>query len=51
MIEITKERRFKMPSIGDPAPDFTKHDFINDVTFTLSDHAGEVILLSFVWNG
>ncbi len=39
-----------MPSIGDPAPNFTGHDFINGGTFTLADHTGEVILLSFVWN-
>jgi peroxiredoxin len=39
-----------MPGIGDMAPDFTGHDFINDETFVLSDHTGEVILLSFVAN-
>jgi peroxiredoxin len=38
-----------MPEIGDPAPDFTGNDFINSVPFTLSDYAGEVIVLTFVW--
>ncbi|MFX1295653.1 MAG: redoxin domain-containing protein [Promethearchaeota archaeon] len=37
-----------MPIEGDNAPDFSGHDFINDVTFTLSDHLGKIILLSFV---
>lgn len=36
-----------MPTIGDPAPNFTGHDFINDTTFTLADHAGQVTLLCF----
>ena len=40
-----------MPGIGDPAPDFSGHDFINGGTFTLSDHRDEVILLSFVASG
>ena len=40
-----------MPGVGDAAPDFTGSDFINGGTFTLSDHAGEVILLSFVARG
>ena len=38
-----------MPGVGDPAPNFSGHDFINDTTFNLSDHAGKVILLSFIW--
>jgi peroxiredoxin len=38
-----------MPTIGDPAPNFTGNDFINGGAFTLSDHAGKVIILSFVW--
>ena len=37
-----------MPNIGDPAPDFSGNDFINNTPFTLSDHAGKVIVLSFV---
>jgi hypothetical protein len=37
-------------SVGDPAPNFSVHDFINGGTFTLADHAGEVILLAFVWD-
>jgi len=40
-----------MATIGDPAPDFTGHDFINDATFTLSDHLGETILLAFMRMG
>ena len=40
-----------MPSVGDPAPNFTGNDFINGGTFTLSDHSGEVIVLAFVWLG
>jgi len=40
-----------MPGIGDPAPDFSGSDFINGGTFTLSDHAGKVILLCFVSSG
>jgi peroxiredoxin len=32
---------------GDPAPDFSGHDFINGGTFTLSDHAGKTILVVF----
>ena len=38
-----------MPTVGDPAPNFSGHDFINNTAFTLSDHAGEVIVLAFVW--
>ena len=37
-----------MPGVGDPAPNFSGTDFINGVPFTLSDHSGKVILLSFV---
>jgi len=40
-----------MPTVGDPAPDFTGNDFINDMAFTLSDHFGDTILLAFVWLG
>lgn len=40
-----------MPTIGDLAPNFTGHDFINGGTFTLTDYSGKVILLSFLWNG
>ncbi len=37
----------EMASIGDPAPDFSLPDLINGGTFTLSQHAGKVILLFF----
>jgi hypothetical protein len=37
-----------MPGIGDPAPNFSGHDFINDVPFELSDHAGEIIVVAFI---
>ncbi|GEM_PF-2896094 len=40
-----------MATVGDTAPNFSGHDFINNTTFTLSDHAGEVIVLAFVWLG
>jgi peroxiredoxin len=40
-----------MPTIGDPAPDFTGDDFINASTFTLSDHAGDIIVLGFLAGG
>ncbi len=40
-----------MPGIGDPAPNFTGHDFINNKTFTLYDHIGDVVLLSFLAKG
>lgn len=43
-------RRGKM-AIGDPAPNFSKHDFMNGGTYTLSDHLGDVILLAFLWDG
>ncbi|MCG9969689.1 redoxin domain-containing protein [Pelotomaculum terephthalicicum JT] len=36
-----------MPGVGSPAPNFSGHDFINDTTFTLAGHAGEIILLCF----
>lgn len=37
-----------MPGVGDPAPNFSGNDFINDAVFTLADHAGKVIVLAFV---
>ncbi len=40
-----------MPTIGDMAPNFTGSDFINGGTFKLSDHAGKIIVLSFVNKG
>lgn len=39
-----------MSGIGDPAPDFSGDDIISGAKFTLSDHSGEVILVSFVIN-
>lgn len=39
-----------MPGVGDTAPNFSGHDFINDTAFSLfPDHEGQVILLSFLW--
>lgn len=38
-------------AIGDPAPNFSKHDFMKGGTFTLSAHTGDVILLAFLWDG
>lgn len=38
-------------AVGDLAADFTGHDFINDGTFTLSDHVGDVVLLGFMAKG
>ena len=40
-----------MPTVGDPAPDFSATDFINDQPFTLSDHLGEVVMLCFLAHG
>lgn len=40
-----------MPTVGDPAPTFSGHDFVNGVTFNLSDHAGKVIVLTFAYRG
>jgi peroxiredoxin len=40
-----------MPNIGDSAPNFTGHDFINNQTVNLNDYIGKVILLSFVARG
>jgi peroxiredoxin len=40
-----------MAGIGDSAPDFTGNDFVHGVPFTLSDHAGKVLLLSFMYMG
>lgn len=41
-----------MPGIGDIAPNVSGNDFINGGTFNLfPDHAGEVIVLSFVAMG
>ncbi len=44
-------KEVKMPGVGDPAPDFSGHDFINDAPFALHDHAGQVIVVSFVYHG
>ncbi len=40
-----------MPGVGDPGPNFTGYDFINDKTVSLSDYQGKVILLSFLAYG
>lgn len=37
-----------MPNIGDPAPDFTGYDVINQKTYTLSQDFGNVIVLTFL---
>jgi peroxiredoxin len=36
-----------MPNIGDPAPQFSATDVINNQTHNLSDYAGQVVLLIF----
>jgi peroxiredoxin len=36
-----------MPNIGDPAPQFSSTDVINNQTYNLSDYAGQVVLLVF----
>ncbi len=37
-----------MPGIGNPAPDFSGTDIVNGGTFTLSSHAGDMILVCFM---
>lgn len=36
-----------MPGIGDPAPQFSAVDVIDGQTYSLSDYAGQVVLLIF----
>jgi peroxiredoxin len=40
-----------MPTVGDPAPNFTGNDFVNGGTFNLSAFAGKIIVLSFLYKG
>jgi hypothetical protein len=40
-----------MPTIGDPAIDFSGSDIVNGGTFALSDHYGEVIWIALVSPG
>lgn len=37
-----------MPGIGSPAPDFSGTDIVKGDTFTLSNHAREVVLVCFM---
>ncbi len=46
---VTSIRRRKaMLNVGDPAPDFSGNDLVNGGVFTLSDHTGKFILVSFM---